>query len=428
MTYIFTIVTLSLIIQSFLIIRKEPMWINTYLAIGVLFPCVLYLLNWSNLISEKPTFFFYYIFITFFVIVMLARKFCVKVREIQLNYVLIKNYYYFDFVNLFFIFCFFVECYLLSGSIIPALRGIDIHTKSYPIISYITSAIYPILFCDILMFIKKREKRFLFWSALLVLIPFICKGTRFQVLMSLLSCLSFYIFYCLHNKSDIKTQLMNIFKNQIGKRNKNKTLFVMAIFVVLVIIMGKYTEYRMNHFGLYNISYAETIRYSGPKISDGIDDLIAIYYGYFALSFNNLNLNIANRTVSHNYLGLYSYKSIYYGVLQLDNIFGLNPYYPETNRFITSRSATVSTAFFDYYYDYGYLCFIPVLLYVALCVYVRNKMYKKQTLFWTGLYFYLIPLLFFTSFQNVIYKSTLIWDIIILYLLVKVFFKNKHYN
>jgi hypothetical protein len=166
-------------------------------------------------------------------------------------------------------------------------------------------------------------------------------------------------------------------------------------------------------------TYSDRIKFSGPSWLNWL----STYYGYFALSFNNLKINILYRTISHNYIGLYSFSFFYFGILQLDNIVGLNIEGQLVGRLITSDAATVPTAFWDYYYDFGILFWIPIVVALLLMFYLLKRCSKERKgIVFRVIFYWYITGLIFCSFQNILYLPITFFVGIISFLFIKHFF------
>ena len=91
---------------------------------------------------------------------------------------------------------------------------------------------------------------------------------------------------------------------------------------------------------------------------------------------------------------------------------------------ITSVSATVPTGFWDYYYDYGILLFIPIVVAFFLCwLFLNNAHKEKETLNKRTIYFWYVSLWFLMSFQNTMFSSVVIVSGLILNYSIKYSFK-----
>lgn len=374
-----------------IIVKKNYFNLLIFLLIGIYIPLFMYMLGWSELIDKEISWQFYLIFIYLNLGIIISN---IVMRKNDKNFRFkVKNTNLFLFFNIVYVLSYLAENYMGSGSFFPVINGIDIHTYSAPLISYITRSIYIVLLGNLLFFIATKKKRYVIFILIILLIPIVTRAARIQSLVGAVEILFFYFYYiyCKFKKNN-----MEIKKGTLVK--------IIILCVLLMNVMIKLTEYRMNQFGKYELKYEETIQYSGPEF---MKKPLAIYYGYFPLSFNNLNINIKYTAINHNYIGLYSFKSIYYGIFQLDNILNLNPYEPEgESQLITSKSATVPTGFYDYYYDFGIFSFIPIYIAIGICIYLYLKMQRSSLLVWRMLYFYYAPLWVFMSFQNIMFSST----------------------
>lgn len=416
MQAVFWILLAITVIYCVFVIIREKFSIELYVLLGVILPLVMYFWGWSDKIVDLPTDHFYLIFIYLFIILIVSRLFCVKARPIHLSYSLTKYSKYFWVVNVIYIVSYLFECYLICGDFIPAIHHIDIHTKNYPFILYITSSIFAVEACNLLIFKETKRKSYLIWMIAVLLTPVAVKNARMISLMAGVQILSMAL--AMSSKNTV-VNLIHKLKHALLNKKRLVVLFWFLLCSIVLIEMINLTEVRMNQYGKYNFNYSKVIGYTGPSIL-GNDKVLSVYYGYFPLSFNNLNLNIKYREIHPNYIGLYSFKSVYYGLLQFDNVFDMDAYAPETNAYVTSTSATVPTAYWDYYYDYSVYCFIPMLLSAALSVYIRNQMYTRDSVWHFTLFYAYIPLWFFTSFQNELFGSTLIFNIVIMYFLLKI--------
>lgn len=375
----FYLITAMFGIQSLytIIIKKKALSVNTALMAGIYFPLILYLAGWSDKIESTVADEFYLIFIylgaagILFTRINSNYNLPEKFPEYDLNkYAPITV----DIISIFFITCYFLENYIGSGSFIPSLNGQDIHTYSAPIISYITRSANICFIFEFLVFIKDKNKRHIFFALLVFIIPVITRNSRMTAIISACECIMLALFYLITRKKNLP----------LIKRNKNlktvKNIFILCITAITLIVLLKFfvalTELRWSQWGKYEVSYRKSIGYTGPEF---FGDIISVYYGYFPLSFNNLNINILYRGKDFNYIGLYTYKSFYYGILQLDNILGINPYQPLEGQFVTSGVATVETGFYEMYYDYGKFCFLPIIIMLGISYFVYRRAGQKIT-------------------------------------------------
>ncbi|AUS95179.1 hypothetical protein CDQ84_03210 [Clostridium thermosuccinogenes] len=404
-----------------IIFRKDYFNIYTYLLIGINLPLLMYFLKWSTLIEDGIAPVFYFIFIILNMLVILANL--VDRRTINEKVIIIKakknkgvllaiNIVYFGLTCL--------ENYLGSGYIFPALHNVDIHTYSAPFISYFTNSLFVVLLANFLYWYTTKKRIYLFGIVFFILLLMIGKSSRMIVLISFIQLMSFAFFLYINDK-----KLGRYVRKKFFKNKKQKYVFV--IFgILLILFMVKYTDYRMSHYGKYDINYADTIGYSGPET---FKNVISVYYGYFPMSLNNLNINIKYRDIYPNYIGLYSYKCLYFGILRIHNIFDLNPYQPEVGGLYASKSATVPTGFFDFYYDFGFLCIIPIFIAILIYVLLKRIVLRKTSSVGTyAIYFYWVPLWSFMSFQNTIYGSLVLIVTMILYFIINYLFRIEYIN
>ena len=286
-----------------------------------------------------------------------------------------------------------------SGSFVPALKNRYTYLFS-SIISFITRNNYPFIFVNLINAIKSKEKKQFLWVVIIIILPIVTRSQRIIVLIAL--CQTYFLYNFL-NRSPKLDRLIKFFG------------------IILIIIMGYYTEYRMNAYGVYDISYSETIQYVGPIKNK----LFVVFYGYFPLSFDNLNRSIIlNGINTFNTFGLITFKFLFFGLFQFDNIFDVDPYiFDKTINYVVG-SATVPTQYYDFIMDFGYFCFIPI----SIAMFITHNFYKllvnKRNILGLILYFYFAPLWILSSFQNILFSSIMIWGIILSLIFYKSFIKR----
>lgn len=398
-------------------IKKRRYTLLTYIWAGIYFPLFLYQLNWSSLIDTRNSFYFNYIFVVLAVL-LIFYEVITSLREpaiMNKNEKIIltgKGKFIIPFINIIFIFLYLLENYAGSKSIAPALKHIDIHTYYLPIISYFTNCQYLVLVSDYYYFKATKNKKYLLLILIVFFMPMVTRSSRMQSVLNIVSLFSTILFF-----EGAKYSLKNY---------KKVKKILIVLFIVIIILLNNYTNYRMSHYGKYqNISYLDEIKFTGPKELS----FLAIYYGYFPMSFNNLKLNLLGREVEHNYIGLYSFACLYFGIFQLDNLLGMSPYGASINKLTTAGVATVPTGFWEFYYDYGLFLFIPIIVSFYVCgKFLKKSIKEKNKLTYRTLYFWYVPLWFFMSFQNVAFSSTLIIVGIFIYLVIKNSFDVREEN
>lgn len=405
--------------------KKRIIGLNLFVLVGIYVPMGLYFLNWSLYIDANVSDKFYLIFsylnlslIIYNLFVADGQTFDSSVlpSSVAKPFVLLSNGLY--------ILLFGIESYLGSGFFAPALAGIDIHTYSAPIIVFVTRNLFAFVIVDFLAYVTTKQKRYLAMAAILLALPVVTRSMRITSIIALVQVLSFAGAYYAATWNGLKHSgnLQNV-RRAVQKKNL-VIVFVTIVAVAFVSGAAYMTNDRMSHYGRYDLKYSTEIEYTGPEF---MSDVLSVYYGYFPLSFNNLNLSLKYGEADPNYVGLYSYKSLYFGILQWDNVFGLNPAEPDelNHRVSSCPSANVATAFWDYWYDYGVFCFIPIAIMVAMCGLITNRLQKKPSILLLTQYYYFIPLVFFQSFQNVFFGAETLVQIVVTALLLQLSFPQR---
>ena len=411
MVYVICVLITILWLYQFFI-KKNYFSALTYIWAGIFVPLFMYQLGWSSLIDNSNSGMFNYIFICLAVTIAIymLKTNGIKPNPIHTNEKIIitsTGKKLLPLLNFGFVILYFLENYMGSGSIIPGLQKIDIHAYTAPIISYITSMPFLVMAADYYAYKATKKKKYWLWILVVFIIPIITRSARLQMMISALQFLSLLLFL-------EGSKAMESLRSRKNYQKIKRVIIIGGIGLLIGVI--QFTNYRMNHYGVYNLSYAELIGYEGPKNFS----FLAPYYGYFPLSFNNLKINILYRTVEHNYIGLYSFACLFFGVFQIDNLFGIDTQGSIVNRLITHSAATVPTGFWDFYYDYGFFCFIPITVAMLVCYYFLKRAKREKTkLVYRTLYFWYIPLWFFMSFQNLIFASTIIVSGILIEIIVR---------
>lgn len=119
---------------------------------------------------------------------------------------------------------------------------------------------------------------------------------------------------------------------------------------------------RTSKFGALSTSYARAIDFQGPP---GPGESFSVVYGYFGLSFENLDRFVrADR--GHRTYGLLSLSPVFNTVFFVGRL--TQGEYPGPAEVVRHRNpvgtmATVGTALSDFYLDFGMLAFLPMLGY-----------------------------------------------------------------
>lgn len=408
--WIVTIVTLLVIIWH-IFYYKDYFSILTYTLLGIYVPLFMSFLNWSSYSVREKENIFYFIFISLDLVCIiycfLPIKRLDRIRDIEISR---KNYTFpLGLVNFVYIICVLIENKYLSGHLFPSLLGIDVHTGRMPGIYFITTAVYIVVASDILEFISTKQIRYIIYAVLSFLINVISKSSRVDAGIAIVQIGSFLVFYFLSKNTDRKAFV-------------KKLVIFLTCSVIGFFAINKGIEIgnnRMNSNGLYQTVYSNGIGYSGPKTTN---EILEYYYGYFPMSFDNLSFNLQHVDSEFNLIGLNSFRCLYFGILQFDNLFNLDGSSAVKNKIIRCKAAAVPTIFWDFYYDFDVLVIIPIFVTFMLAYLLAKKTVEKQNLIYCMLYFYWIPLWMFGSFDNRSFDYQIIWHIMIMYIL----FKNRY--
>ena len=398
--------------------RKEHYSAITYIWMGITFPLILYLLRWSDLIDEKIEWMFIYIFICFtitsgFYAVITKGLKPSRLKKEDVIVITSSGKSLIPLANLLFIFFYLLESKIGTGYLIPSLHQYDDHTLSVRFISYFTRSLFAVVAADFYAYKATKKKRYIICMLFVLLMPVLTRYSRMSTFMDTVRLVSLFLFIDSQN-------VIEKAKDRLRKKRVRRIVIVITGIIMIAFIA--FTNYRMSSFGKYDLIYSESIRYTGPKWLS----FFAPYYGYFPLSFNNLNINL-RRAVNHNFLGLYSFASLTFGILHLHTMLGISTNGHISGRYVTSNSATVPTGFWDFYYDYDILCFIPMIVAFMICYWILKKASReKSRLTFRTLYSWYIPTWLMMSFQNVLFGSTLlVTGVIIIFLINKCFVIKK---
>jgi hypothetical protein len=97
-------------------------------------------------------------------------------------------------INFIYIALYFLENYLGSGSAVPGLVGIDIHTYSAPIISYFTNAQYLLLAYNYYYYKSTKRKSALAFSLVDIIVPVMTRLARMSIVMAVVQVGSLILF------------------------------------------------------------------------------------------------------------------------------------------------------------------------------------------------------------------------------------------
>lgn len=417
-TFLFFLVfTIAIIMIIYRIVKYNDVFdISTYILLGIYLPLCLSFFDWSAYhISEKSWKYYYVIsnFIIVHIIYMILSYKRVKFNRFE---IITNKKIPIEFINIVFFASVLIENYYISGFLIPSFEGLDIHTRRMPIFYFFTTATYVFVVINILEFIATSKKRFIIYAIAVYLFNPITKLARIDSVLALFQIISFLIYYLLSKNNE---RINNI--TTLLEKNYTKIISTFLFFTFMVYCGIELGNNRMNSFGIYNLIYANGIAYYGP---DFFGEFLTYYYGYFALSFDNLAHNIQYTIIDTNYVGLNTFRSLYFGMLQFDNLFDLNGSAAPRANDIRCAAAAVTTMFWDFYYDFEYFVFVPYIVSFLCAYFLKQRINNNNnSLFSVLLYFYWIPLWLFGSFDNRVYDYNVIGVIIILYIITKIKYK-----
>lgn len=420
MITIYRFVLFSIVILAvYRIAKRDYFNFAIYAAFGFVLPLYLFHLDWSTLFLRHIARDFYLI-LTYYGITVLIVS-CIEDKKVSWNISYsVKSNLFIYFYNFLFIVLCLVENYILSGKLFPFLNEVDVHTDRAGGILWITNTCYVVVAMDYLAFHKTKNYTYLLLALIGLVLPVVGKGSRIESVISLFQIGLLFI-YLNRNKAK-KTASKN-----------NKTFFQkttrFALVVVLLVLFSFSTmlvgEFRSKNDVSSESRYALSIGYSGP--GEGVTkDMFAWYYGYFPFSFHNLNNNIISTHISPNWAGMNSFKALWFGLFRF-SWFGYKSDYANGMKDITTTSATVVTMFWDYYYDYGSYCFIPIIIMGCFYLLLKKSICgPKVTIAAILIYCYWAGLCFFVSFNNVVFFDCVFTNMIIIAIVSNLAFQVDH--
>lgn len=400
-----------------IVVKKDLFGVSTYILLGVYLPLFMSFLDWSYYHVNNKGDVFYYIFILFgiiFIIFNMLSQSKIRMTNLRFSIKKKKRRMPVGIYNLIYITCVLVENYYISGTIVPNLFGMDVHTLRMPYIYFITTGIYILSLLNILEFLCTKKKRYLLYLFTSLLINVVTKSARVDAFICVVQIVSLCSFYYLSKRDLIKE------KNKIKQKKRKRWPAIILLGCMMAVIVNyslNIGNNRMNRFGLYSMKYEDGIGYQGPRF---VGEVLPYYYGYFALSFDNLAYNVQQQEGAYNYLGLNTFRTLYFGILQFDNLFGLTGSKATQENMIRCPGAAVATGFWDMYYDYGIFIFVPIIISFTIYVFIRRKLTKPRVKILSfAVYFYWVPIWMFLSFDNRLYDYQVLWHLIIMTLLLR---------
>ena len=359
--------------------------------------------HWSEFIDNQQDISFNIVVISLLIIFYLGLIFSKKINYKRVNSInkfsTIALYLY----NIIFIVLTLLESYIITGTIAPSLQGIDAHQLSLPIINIITRNLGLVLILNFLYYTYKKNFYLLSLNLVYIIYFFIFRSARMVVFCAFIQLLIFMIIY--YNK----------------KLNFKKIILGIVISIILIISGVIIGNYRMSDYGKYDVSYGGAIKYTGPNDKFGI---MSSYYGYFPMSFENLDLSIKKAKFNNaTTYGLNTLAPFLVGILKLNNIIDDYPYIEYINENITYNvgEAIVPTGFFEFYLDFKNFMIIGLLFYLIITIYFYNRIEKN--IFYIFAYSVMGSAWAMMSFQNMLIVPNTLYQIIIFAIFKKMFIK-----
>lgn len=398
-----------------ILMKKEKIYSIWIIAIFLNFNYFLYTLQLSEIMQKEKniavSLIFFYLNISFFMadhIVLCKTKSkkntdTIRLRNIyinlgghKINSILL--------VNLVYILLFFIENFMGShGYLFPSFYGIDIHTYSAPIISFVTYNGGILIMINYLLYKNESKYRYLIIALFVFFLPLVTRSARMTTILWLIQFVGFYLIFF-----TVKIKIKNI----------------VIILLCLYFVGGAFSYFgtdRMNHFGKYDFIYGDEIKYTGFSDPLGV---FPWYYGYFVMSIDNMNrtINTIDSYDSPYTYGLFTLTPITVGIFELDNLIPDYPYLEYYRQFLTysSNNTMVATGFLEFYLDFKYGCIVSILIYTIILKYLFQKtLYNKKY----GI-IYVLPFSAWMMmvFQNQIISPPIFYGVVFAYFFQKYYF------
>lgn len=389
-----------------------------YILLGIYLPLGLYFAGWSELIDPNVETEFYALFAAFNVVVCLFLVTEGPILQPLAGRVHSRNHgFLVTVLTGIYVVCCLIENWMASGVLLPALSGIDVHTYHAPVIAYITKSLYVVCAINALSIFAARRWLTRIWHfCLIALILFVYvfgKSARVEVAILLVQLVGLCMFVggrTVWNR----------------RRRIRPSIAIAGVSMLLVVasLFASIGDERSSHYGQYDVaSYGDSTNYSGPL---WLGDWMSWYYGYFPLSFNNLNLSIRESGTGHSLVGLSTFKWLYYGIFQLDNIFGIDASPADSYSVSLVGQAAVTTGFWDIVFDFGVLSFLVFIGALAFYRFLYGRVSSESaSLGYVAVYFYWVPTWFFMSFQNFSFDAFVTWNMVFSFALVPFLFSRS---
>lgn len=257
----------------------------------------------------------------------------------------------------------YVQTGLIFPIMVPELAN-SFHT-SFPAGLQIFARSIPLSGC--LVFVSYylfKRKIDLFLILFLILTP-LTKLARFDVFMIIFSLL-------------VVNSFLPVIKFQF-KRKPWRLFLIITVLAISIISLAYLGNQRLNRFGKYDLSYSEIIKFN---TNPGPSDSLALLYGYFSLTFENVDRYISSNEFTR-YDGKESFDWLLRGFLKLH---WLDPSYTNqidfTDTFVPVSDGAITTpVLVPFYADFGLGAFVPMVFYILLWMVFYFKAKSSLTIF-----------------------------------------------
>jgi hypothetical protein len=273
-----------------------------------------------------------------------------------------------------------IENLYVSKTLFPFFHGIDTHTSVMPFVGPFLRAFSPLAYIFAFLEVEQSKKKWIIPVALLTIsYQILSSGSRFSFLMEVLVAAFFILFY---KRGDQK------------RANWKSLLWVGAVLVTLVLVVFISGELRIGA----SINYSYLIQYKGPLSGTRFGEVLAWYYGYFPMSFRNLNKSLSAVFDSNLYTSGKLFFSPFYDFLKLHYFMPFSTSSVQASvRVISLTAATVPTAFLYFFADFGFLFFLTPAFYFT-AYWITKRSHHFIALVFAS---YMVVVFTFLSFMDV---------------------------
>src|SRR2546429_449355 len=170
--------------------------------------------------------------------------------------------------------------------------------------------------------------------------------------------------------------LMNAHFPIVNLRSRRGVVGIAAL-VGLLLGLVELGNQRLNRFGRYSVSYGDAI---GFRAYRGPGEAVAVAYGYFALSFENLD-RFVKENPEYRTGGLLSFSPLFNALFFVNRLTAGK--YPGPDAIVDRRNpvgpmATVETALAPFYLDFGAgMAWVPMLFYMLVWLWLYSRRHRS---------------------------------------------------